>query len=527
MRPLGLTVLLSGIAFGLAAEWASFGADDPALAVADFAVGSVLLVCGVSAWERRRESRVGALMSLAGLTWFLGTAFEPALYLHRGPLVHVCLSYPKGRLATPLSRIVVAAAYVDAATARLASNDALTLVLSAAVALAAIRVLLGTSGPARAAAVPALVAALAFAGVLALGAIGRAQGWSQDGLLWTYDVVIASLAILLFVDLMRRRWTEAVVTGLVVDLGAAQESATLRARLARALGDPSLVVGYRVPATGEFVDEAGRPVRLPSSGSGREVTSIEEGGYQIAVLVHDEALLADRQLLESVAAAARIAVANAALQAEARVRADELEESRRRIVESGDAQRRRLEQELRVGAERRLDNVAALFARARSTAAADGSSIELLENELDEARRELRRFAQGVHPAALSEYGLMPALRLLADRSSIPVEVRGTIARIPESVEAAFFFVCAEALTNVAKHARASHASIELREEGGYVLAAIEDDGVGGASPGQGSGLRGLADRVEALGGRLRVETPPDGGTRVAAEIRVGVSERA
>src|SRR5215213_10139954 len=182
MRPLGLTVLLSGIAFGLAAEWASFGADDPALAVADFAVGSVLLVCGVSAWERRRESRVGALMSLAGLTWFLGTAFEPALYLHRGPLVHVCVSYPKGRLAKPLSRIVVAAAYVDAATARLASNDALTLVLSAAVALAAIGVLLGTSGPARAAAVPALVAALAFAGVLALGAIGRAQGWSQDAL---------------------------------------------------------------------------------------------------------------------------------------------------------------------------------------------------------------------------------------------------------------------------------------------------------------------------------------------------------
>ncbi len=527
MRRLRLTVLLVGIAFGVAAEWVSFEENDPALAAADFAVGSVLLMCGVAAWDRRPESRVGALMSLAGLTWFLGTAFEPALYLHRGPLAHLFLSYPNGRLSTPLSRVVVAAVYVDAAIAPLASNDVLTLVLSAAMALAAIQVLLRTSGPARKATTSALGATVAFASVLAVGVVGRAEGWSNDVLLWTYDLVIASLAIVLFVDLMRRRWTEAVVTGLVVDLGAPQESATLRARLARALGDPSLVVGYRVPATGDFVDEAGRPVRLPSSGSGREVTSIEGGGQQIAVLVHDEALLADRQLLESVAAAARIAVANAALQAEARTRADELEVSRRRIVESGDAQRRRLEQELRGGAERRLDHVGTLFARARTKPAVDGSSIELLENELDEARQELRMFAQGIHPAPLSEGGLMPALTLLADRSSIPIEVRGAIERVPESVEAALFFVCAEALTNVAKHARASHASIELREEGGWALATIEDDGVGGASPGHGSGLHGLADRVEALGGRLRVESPPDGGTRVVAEIRVGASESA
>jgi signal transduction histidine kinase len=462
MRTLRLTVLLVGIAFGVAAEWVSFEENDPALAAADFAVGSVLLMCGVAAWDRQPESRVGALMSLAGLTWFLGTAFEPALYLHRGPLAHLYLSYPNGRLSTPLSRFVVAAVYVDAAIAPLASNDVLTLVLSAAMALAAIQVLLRTSGPARNAATSALGAALAFASVLAAGVVGRAEGWSNDVLLWTYDLVIASLAIVLFVDLMRRRWTEAVVTGLVVDLGAPHEAATLRARLARALGDPSLVVGYRVPATGDFVDEAGRPVRLPSSGSGREVTSIEEGGHHIAVLVHDEVLLADRQLLESVAAGARIAMANAALQAEARTRADELEESRRRIVESGDAQRRRLDQELRLGAERRLDRVGAILARARTKPAGDGA-IELLENELDEARRELRMFAQGIQPAALSEGGLMPALTLLAERSSLPVEVRGTIERVPESVEAALFFVCAEALTNVAKHARASHAWIELR----------------------------------------------------------------
>ena len=238
------------------------------------------------------------------------------------------------------------------------------------------------------------------------------------------------------------------------------------------------------------------------------------------MLVHDEALLADRKLLESVAAAAQFAVANAALQAEARSRADELEASRRRIVEAGDSQRRRLEQELRLGAERRLDRVAMLMADARNAVEpADGASIGTLEAELDEARRELREFAQGVHPAALTERGLVPALTLLAARSTIPVVVEGTIERLPEPIEAALFFVCSEALANVAKHAAASRASIELLEERGRIVATIVDDGVGGANLGDGSGLRGLADRVEALGGRLMIESPRGAGTRIVAEL--------
>jgi len=259
---------------------------------------------------------------------------------------------------------------------------------------------------------------------------------------------------------------------------------------------------------------------LPSSGSGRDVASIEEGGHQIAVLVHDEALLADRKLLESVAAAARFAVANAALQAEARTHAEELEASRRRIVEAGDAQRRRLEQELRLGAERRLDRVAMLVAGARNAVeSAHGASIGALETELDEARRELREFAQGVHPATLTERGLVPALTLLAGRSTIPVAVEATIERLPEPIEAALFFVCSEALANVAKHATAAGASIDLRKEGVRVFVTVMDDGIGGANSSHGSGLRGLTDRVEALGGRLSVESPLGGGTRIVAEL--------
>jgi signal transduction histidine kinase len=418
---------------------------------------------------------------------------------------------------------VVVAAYVYAAIEPLASNDALTLALAAALVVSAVLEFRGTSGPARRAQNAALAAAFAFAGVLALGAIGRLAGSELDRVvLLTYDVVIASLVIALFVDLLRGRWGEAVVTGLVVDLGAEEEAGTLRATLARALGDASLVVGYRLPETDGLVDDSGRPVELPPPGSGRAVTTIDDRGEQIAVLVHDEGLLSDRRLLESVAAAARIAMANARLQAEVRAHAVEVEASRRRIVEAGDAQRRRLVQELRVGAEQRLHGVAALLAEVRAAApTTDGESVGALETELDQARRELREFAHGVHPAALTEGGLMPALALFAERSSVPVDVTGEVDRLPEPIETALFFVCSEALANVAKHAAASRASIELREHHGRVSVAIVDDGVGGAKPSQGSGLRGLADRVDALGGRLRIDSTHGGGTRLVVEISV------
>lgn len=522
MRPFSLALLTLGVTFGLVAEGASYEAGELDLVVADLAVGCVLIVCGIVAWERRRESHVGALMSLAGLTWFLGTLWAPALFLHRGPLVHLLLSYPSGRVPTRLAVSVVVAAYVDAAIAPLARSDALTLTLAAVLAITVFLTFRGSSGPVRRAQKTALAAALLFASVLALGAIGRVAGYDLDrAVLWTYDVVIVSVVIALFIDLLRGRWAEAIVTGLVVDLGAREETGTLRAKLASALGDPSLVVGYRLPETGTVVDDAGRPVELPPPGSGRAVTTIDDSGGQIAVLVHDEGLLSDRHLLESVAAATRIAMTNARLQAEVRARAVELEASRRRIVEAGDAQRRQLERELRVGAEQHLQSVATLLAEVRAAATTtDGEAVGALETELDQARRELREFAQGVHPAALTKGGLRPALDVLAERSPVPVAVTGEVGRLPEPIETALFFVCAEALANVAKHAAASRASIELREERGRVSLTIVDDGVGGADPNHGTGLRGLADRVDALGGLLQVESQgAPRGTRVVAEI--------
>jgi signal transduction histidine kinase len=306
----------------------------------------------------------------------------------------------------------------------------------------------------------------------------------------------------------------------VIDLGTRSGGSGLQAKLARALGDPSLLLGYRLPGGQGFVDDAGRPIVLPVSGSGRAATRLVEHGEQIGVLVHDETLLADRALIDSVAGAARLALANARLQAEARVQAEELERSRRRIVETTDRQRRRLEEDIRARPGRLLEGAkTALAAASEASAGQDGAALAALAAELGEAELELREFAHGIRPAALAEGGLAPALAVLAERSAVPTSFSGSVGRMPEPVEAALYFVCSEALANAVKHARATHVSIRVGEHAGRARAVVVDDGVGGAAIAAGTGLAGLADRVEALGGRLAVESPPGAGTRVVAEL--------
>jgi signal transduction histidine kinase len=337
--------------------------------------------------------------------------------------------------------------------------------------------------------------------------------------LWLYDIVIAGVAIVLLTDLVRGRWAEAVVTELVVDLGTPAQAGTLQSRLARALGDPSLVVGYRVEGSG-LVDESGRPVELPPLGSGRSATPLVDHGREVAVLVHDDALFADRPLIDSVAKAAGIAVANVALQAEAQARTHELEASRRRLVEASDLQRRQVQRELSEGAGRRLETVGVLLERARTAlAASDAAAVATLESAVAGARHELAELVHGVIPSRLVDGGMMPALELLVERSSTPAVLRGSVGRLPKVVEAALYFVCSEALANVAKHANAVRVTIDVRQAEASVSVAVRDDGSGGADPSAGSGLRGLADRVEALGGTLELTSPPGGGTQVAAVL--------
>jgi signal transduction histidine kinase len=327
------------------------------------------------------------------------------------------------------------------------------------------------------------------------------------------------LSLGLLVGLLRGSWERAEVADLVVELGETR-SGTLRDELARALGDPSLQVGYWVPQQAGFVDSEGRPIRVPDPGSGRSTTKVERDGQPLAVLVHDPAVLGDPGLVEAVSSAARLAAANARLQAEVRGRLAEIGASRRRIVEAGDEERGRLERRLREGALRRLGEVAETLQRARRPAA--GGADERLaraETQLAQTQEELRRLARGIHPRELSERGLAAALASLARDVALPVKLAVSVTGESPGAAACAYFVCSEALANVAKYAAASKVAVTVRSDPGGTTVEIEDDGVGGADPGRGTGLRGLADRVETLGGRLTVQSPPGRGTRLVAVI--------
>jgi signal transduction histidine kinase len=518
----GLLLLPAAGMLAIVAEWASYqSGGDRLLTVADGVVGLVLLCAAVVAWDRRGRSRVGPLMGLAGLTWFAGNLAPSLLFIHRGPLVHLHLSYPTGRLRLRAAQATVAVAYLVAAIDAFARNDVVTLVVAVLVAAVATAAFVPTSGTARRSGVPALAAALAYAGVLAFGAAQRLAGWEADReALWAYDIVIAGVAVVLLTDLLRERWADAVVTDLVVDLGTRADTGTLRDLLARALGDQSLVLGYWLSSEARYVDDSGRSVDPTRHDPSRVVTPIDRHGEPVAVLVHDSTVLDDAALLDAVAAAARLAVTNARLQAEARERVAELAASRRRIVEAADAQRRRLEHDLRKGALHRLDDVAALLvASRRDVDGVTATMIDEVAEELRSAQDELDAFARGVHPRMLTDGGLAAALPALTARAGVAVQLDVSTGRLPPAVDAAIYYLCAEALTNVARYAGATQVNLVIGQSDGRVSSTIEDNGIGGADPTRGSGLRGLSDRVEALGGWLRVESPAGGGTRLEATI--------
>jgi signal transduction histidine kinase len=539
-RSLAVGVALA--ALGMFAEWAALqraplqepvGALDLRLAAADLATGLVLAACGLIAWTHRPDNRTGLLLTATSAAWFLGTFAVSGLSgyadfgslfvtLHRGPLFHAVLAYPDGRLRGRFDHMVAGACYATAAVASVGDDSSVTIAIALLVFAAVVRRFAQASARRRLALRAALGAAAALAAVLVTGAVLGLRGASEAtdrAILAAYELVVGGTALWFVLDLLRGRWTQSTVTGLVVDLGGAT-GAPLRDRLAHALGDRTVVVGYRVPGRAGYVDDDGRPVVLPAPGSGRDVTYVG-GDEPVAVLVHDPGAIDDPALLDPVAAATRIAVSNVQLQSEIQERLEELKRSRRRIVEAGDAQRRRLERQLRDGAQARLEAVASILEHApRHDANADFESM-LAETlaELANARDELGEFARGVHPSVLSEGGLDAALADLAERATVSVELSPCGERFESAVEAAAYFVCAEALTNIGKYAEASHAAITAIRRDDRVEVAIADDGVGGADVDAGSGLRGLRDRVEALGGTLSVDSPAGAGTRIVASL--------
>jgi signal transduction histidine kinase len=534
VRRLGL-LGSAAVAAGLAAEWVRVGWDDPRHWIPDLTVGWTFIGCGLVAARRRPESRSGLLMA-TGFTWFVGNFAQVGVaavawvaaqlvYLHRGPLVQLLLTYPSGRSGSRLVRGAVVVGYVVAVITPIWRSGA-TIVLAVLLLAVCARDYARSVGRLRRARRIALQAAaglsvvlLAIAGANLLLPPAEVSGPS----LLVYEAALCVLAGGLLAGLLVAPWRQADVADLVVELGQARPG-TLRGALARALGDPSLEIGYWLPDRAVFVDAEGRVLALPDPGTGRSVTVVEREGQPVAALVHDPAVLEDPGLVEAVTSAAQLAAANARLRAEVQARVEELGASRRRILAARDEERRRLERRLHEGAEARLGELAVTLRRGQGLAAGEQTRDQLAhaEDQLGRTLEELRRLAQGLHPRVLAEHGLADALAALAKDLLLPVEIKVTGNRLPQRVAAAAYFVCAEALTNTAKHAAATRVTVAVTASDGRLRVEITDDGVGGADPARGSGLRGLADRVETIGGTLRVESTPGRGTRLAAEIPFG-----
>jgi PAS domain S-box-containing protein len=306
-------------------------------------------------------------------------------------------------------------------------------------------------------------------------------------------------------------------------------------------GSPAVEVGPRVPLDGDTASarvwRTGRAARVDSYDgmAGALAERLRGLGFRCAVAapITLSGRLWGAVIVSSVRAGAfapgdeqRISsfaelVAQALANAEAH---EQLAASRARIVEAGDAERRRLERNLHDGAQQRLVALALTLRVAERRIEADAAAArELLgraETELEQALEELRELARGLHPAVLTDRGLGPALGSLAQRAPVPVQLDATVAeRLPAGVEAAAYYVVAEALTNVAKYAHAAAVRVDVCRSDGRLHVTVSDDGVGGADPSLGSGLRGLSDRVEALGGRLEVSSRPGAGTTLRATL--------
>jgi len=381
--------------------------------------------------------------------------------------------------------------------------------------------------------------------------VDRAVGWLALG-------TFVCVPVFFLFGLLRGNLARVGVAKLLVDVPQERTLEETEGVLQRILHDPSLELAYWVADRRGYVDPGWRPYVLAPEELGRssipeavpapvaeilmdgvrraldtgEVVTVEyqiqrsrglrdvesrivrSGADEVVIIVRD---ITERKQSE---------VELERLQTELRDRLVELQASRARIVEAGDAERRRLERNLHDGAQQRLVSLSLTLrlakARLRENPEAAEELLAAAAEELARALEELRELARGIHPAVLTERGLEPALETLVGRAPIPVAVESELeGRLPPSVEAAAFYVVSEALANVTKYAEASSVEVRVGRANGYAVVEVADDGVGGADPARGSGLRGLADRVEALQGRLEVDSRPGEGTRVRAEIPV------
>ena len=538
-------------------------------AVLTLVLGLSLLGSGLVSWQARPENRLGRVMVLTAFGFFasqlteatpawmytIGTAVQ---YLWLIGFLYLLLTFPSGRLAGRLDRWLMGAivallslpllAMLDGNKAGLRcpecpdnllqivhnNREALNLlnlqrlvgsILLVVIVAMVIRRWGRASSARRHAVAPVLVAGCATFLALAVTATLDLFGDPLNALPSNvFFYLSATVPIAVMFVLLQRRLARGGVAGLVVELGMPGAHADLREALARTLGDPSLELAFWFPAEHCYVDGEGTPVRLPEGDGSRRATLVERDGQPIAALLHDPFLDDNAELVQSVCAAASLALENERLQAELRARLVDLQASRARLVGATDAERRRIERDLHDGTQQRLVSIAMSLGLLESKLPAqEGEARPLLRETrraLTLALEELRELTHGINPPLLVERGLAAALDELCRRAALPTHVRLDLARrLPDEAESAAYFVASEALTNAAKHSHAREVRVVAVYAAGTLTVEVADDGIGGAGAAGGSGLRGLADRVEALGGSFTVSSPPGRGTTLHAEI--------
>jgi signal transduction histidine kinase len=576
-----IATAVAGVLAGAGVAWivSHAGSDTFGVPELPFAVPVIVLVgwsfvaSGLLYWRSRPDNHLWAVLIFQGFAWFgsmLPNSSNPVLFTI-GQLVYpwqyasglyLILSFPSGRLRGGLDRAMMAIAvflvtagnlfwllFADshhsmcptcpANLLEVTRDDAVVVgtfyvfrISGIVIALTSIGLLAvrwrRASRAQRHAVMPVAVAGVVAFCALIVSYGARLAGASSPN---AYDAfafyAAAAVPVAVLAVLIQRRLAQGAVAGLVVELGGPGPGADPKAALSRALGDPSLALGYWFAAESRYVDRDGKPVELPEAGGGRRSTVVERDGQPVAVLIHDAALEHNAGLVDSVSAAAGLALENERLQAELRARLVELQASRARLVAATDAERRRIERDLHDGTQQRLVSIAMSLGLAEAKLPADPEHAKPIVAEtrtaLAVALAELRDLTQGIYPTILSERGLSAALDELCGRSALTAHLRLFLdGRLPIPVETAAYYVVSEALTNAAKHARAAEVRVAASCSGGTLTVEVADDGVGGAGNGKGSGLRGLADRVEALDGRLTVSSPPGRGTTLRAEFPCG-----
>jgi signal transduction histidine kinase len=523
------------------------------------------IAAGIVAWRRRPDSSFGPLMVASGfvtqlsvLQWtsqpLFNTVGQLCDLLLAAVWLHVFLAYPTGRLAGRLERVVVVLAYLVAVGLQVViltlggfSDDNLLTVVKRPAAAEALQnvqllvlsalALIGVvlmwrrwrSLPLWQRRLPTQIVIHCFSlSLVMLAALLIAGTFQLPGfeIIRLVTFAVAGLAPLAFLaGLLDARLAKAGVGELLVQLQA-NPTPDLRALLAQALRDPTLSLIYWLPQYGSWADQEGNPATLPEPGGGRSVTLVKQNGEQVAALVYDSTLGDEPELVEAVSAAAAIALENGRLEAALRAQLQELHGSRTRVVEAQQNERRRLERDLHDGAQQRLVALAlelGVLAEQANTDPATQTRLKRARGEVAQSLDELRDVARGLHPAVVSGHGLAIALESLVAVTPLEVQLKTDgLPRLPEHLEVAAYYVVAESLTNAAKHAQASQVTVEVSVVDNTLIVEIVDDGIGGADSERGTGLRGLADRVEALNGRLRIWSAAGQGTRARAEIPCG-----